>query len=167
MVKGMDVIGKKTIEGSTHCSECKAASHHRNPIPSETHTHSDQVLGRVFSNICKVQTVTHEGFKYFITFIDDFSQFLTIYPIKNKSDMLEKFKEYLAEVEWQTSCKLKTLQMDSGGKIFFIRLHFILKEHQHNSWINESAYSTRKQHCWKGQSDPGHHGHSNAEECWV
>ncbi len=41
MVKGMDVIGKKTIEGSTHCSESEAASHHRNPIPSKTHTHSD------------------------------------------------------------------------------------------------------------------------------
>ena len=45
MVKGMDVIGKKTIEGSTYCSECKSASHHRNPIPSETHTCSNQVLG--------------------------------------------------------------------------------------------------------------------------
>src|SRR5260370_42277824 len=78
MVKGMDVIGKKTIEGSTYCSECKSASHHRNPIPSETHTCSDQVLGRVFSNICEVQTVTHEGLKYFITFIDDFIRFLTI-----------------------------------------------------------------------------------------
>jgi len=99
MVKGMDVIGKKTIEGSTYCSECKSASHHRNPIPSETHTCSDQVLGRVFSDICEVQTITREGFKYFITFIDDFSRFLTVYPMKNKSDVLEKFKEYLAEAE--------------------------------------------------------------------
>src|SRR5258708_11814114 len=111
MVKGMDVVGKKDIEGSTHCSECEAASHHRNPIPSKTHTHSEQVLGRVFSDICEVQTITREGFKYFITFIDNFSQFLTIYPIKNKSDMLEKFKEYLTEAEQQTGCKLKTLWM--------------------------------------------------------
>src|SRR5258708_27091762 len=127
MVRGMDVIGKKTIEGSTHCSECEAASHHRNPIPSKTHTCSDQVLGWVFSNVCKVQTITHEGFKYFITFVNDFSQFLTIYPMKNKSDTLEKFKEYLAEAECQTGWKLKTLQMDGGGKYFLLDFTSYLK----------------------------------------
>ena len=99
MVKGMDIMGPKSISGSTYCPECEASSHHRNPIPSETHTHSNQVLGQVFSNVCEVQTMTHKGFKYFITFVDDFSHFLTIYPMKNKSDTLEKFKEYLAEAE--------------------------------------------------------------------
>src|SRR5260221_4075892 len=127
MVKGMDVIGKKTIEGSTHCSECKAASHHRNPIPSETHTCSDRVLGQVFSDVCEVQTITHEGFKYFITFIDDFSRFLTVYPMKNKSDALEKFKEYLAEAERQTSCRLKTLRTYGGGEYFSSEFNSYLK----------------------------------------
>ena len=69
----MDAIGRKTIEGLTHCSECESSSHHCNPIPSETHTHSDKVLGHVFSDVCEVQAVTCEGFRYFITFIDDYS----------------------------------------------------------------------------------------------
>jgi hypothetical protein len=108
MVKGIDVIGSTTQDGPTYCVECEASSHHRNPIPSETHTCSDKVLGW-FSNVCEVQIVTCEGYKYFITFIDDFSRFLTIYPIRNKSDALDKFKEYLAEAEQQTGCKLKAL----------------------------------------------------------
>src|SRR5258708_573963 len=99
MVKGMDVISLKSVEGLTYCSECEVSSHHCNPIPSETHTQSDQVLGQVFSDICEVQTMTHKGFRYFITFINDFSCFLVIYPMKNKSDALENFKEYLAKVE--------------------------------------------------------------------
>ncbi len=41
MVKGMDVMGPKSILGLTYCPECEASSHHRNPIPSETHTHSN------------------------------------------------------------------------------------------------------------------------------
>ena len=94
MVNGMDVIGRKTVEGLTYCPECEASSHHCNPIPSKTHTHSDQVLGQVFSDMGEVQTVTHKGFKYFITFVDDFSHHLIVYPMKNKSDALEKFKEY-------------------------------------------------------------------------
>ena len=40
-----------------------------------------------------------EGFKYFITFIDDYSRHLTIYPMKAKSDAIDKFKEYLAKAE--------------------------------------------------------------------
>src|SRR5258705_3471847 len=106
MVKGMDVIGSKSVEGPTYCSECEASSHHRNPIPSETHTQSDQVLGQVFSDVCEVQTMMCKGFRYFITFIDDFSRFLVIYPMKNKSDALENFKEYLAEAEQQTGSQL-------------------------------------------------------------
>src|SRR5260370_31596110 len=118
MANGMDIIGRKTIEGPTYCLECKVSSHHHNPIPSETHTHFDQVLGHVFSNICEVQTVTCEGFRYFITFIDDFSQHLVIYPMKNKSDPLEKFKEYLTKAEQQTDSKLKVFHTDGGGEYF-------------------------------------------------
>ncbi len=103
MVKGMDIIGLKLVEGSTYCSECKASSHHHNTIPSETHTQSNQILSQVFSDVCEVQTMMCKGFRYFITFVDDFSHFLFIYLIKNKSDTLEKFKEYLAEAEQQTS----------------------------------------------------------------
>jgi len=39
----------------------------------------------VFSDVCEVQTMMCEGFRYFITFVDDFSHFLVIYPMKNKS----------------------------------------------------------------------------------
>src|SRR5258708_3577213 len=44
--------------------------------------------------------------------------FLTVYPMKNKSDALEKFKEYLSEAERQTGCRLKTLRTDGGGEYF-------------------------------------------------
>ena len=78
MVEGMDVMGKKLMDDSTHCSECEVSSHHRNPIPSKTHTCANWILGQVFSDVCEVQTITCKGFKYFITFVDDFSHFLTI-----------------------------------------------------------------------------------------
>ncbi|KAA0050451.1 gag/pol protein [Cucumis melo var. makuwa] len=39
------------------------------------------------------------GYKYFISFIDDYSRYGHVYLIQNKSDSFEKFKEYKAEVE--------------------------------------------------------------------
>jgi hypothetical protein len=107
MVKDMDVIGSEAQAGPSYCAECEASSHHCNPIPSETHTRADQVLGRVFSDVCETQTVTREGFKYFITFVDDFSRYLTVYPMKKKSDALDRFKEYLAEAERQMGSNSK------------------------------------------------------------
>ena len=40
-----------------------------------------------------------EGFSYFITFIDDNSQYGHVYLMKHKSEALEKFKEFRYEVE--------------------------------------------------------------------
>ncbi|TYK26813.1 gag/pol protein [Cucumis melo var. makuwa] len=39
------------------------------------------------------------GFEYFISFIDDYSRYGYLYLIEDKSEALEKFKEYKAEVE--------------------------------------------------------------------
>lgn len=37
---------------------------------------------------------SHEGNKYFVTFIDDFTHFVMICLLKNKSEFFEKFKDY-------------------------------------------------------------------------
>ena len=39
------------------------------------------------------------GYDSFITFIDDYSRFGYIYPIKERSKTLDKFKIFKAEVE--------------------------------------------------------------------
>ena len=77
MAKGMDVIGNKS-DVSTYCEECEASGHTQLVIPKETLTRSNEVLGHIFSDVCEVQTVTCDGYQYFITFIDDHSCFLTV-----------------------------------------------------------------------------------------
>src|SRR5260370_14277337 len=72
MARGMDMIGNKG-DSSTYCEECEASGHTQSNILKETLTHSNEVLGRVFSDVCEVQTVTCQGFWYFITFVDDHS----------------------------------------------------------------------------------------------
>src|SRR5258708_18557486 len=117
MVKGMDVIGGKK-DVSVYCEECERSGHTRSPIPKETLTQSQCVLGCIFSYICEVQTITHEGFQYFITFVNNFSQFITVYPIKKKSDALDIFKDFLVESKRQTDKKLKVFHTDGGGEYF-------------------------------------------------
>ncbi|KAA0064270.1 gag/pol protein [Cucumis melo var. makuwa] len=57
-------------------------------------------LELVHSDLCGPMNVkARGGYEYFISFIDDYSRYGHVYLIQNKSDSVEKFKKYKAEVE--------------------------------------------------------------------
>ncbi|KAA0059681.1 gag/pol protein [Cucumis melo var. makuwa] len=57
-------------------------------------------LELVHSNLCGPMNVkARGGYKYFISFIDDYSRYNHVYLIHHKSDSFENFKEYKVEVE--------------------------------------------------------------------
>ena len=58
-----------------------------------------------------------DGFSYFITFTDDFSRYGYIYPIREKSEALDKFEIFKAEVENQHELKIKVVRSDRGANI--------------------------------------------------
>jgi hypothetical protein len=56
-----------------------------------------------------------DGYGSFITFTDDYSRYRYIYPIKERSEALDKFKIFKAEVENQHDIKIKIVRSDRGG----------------------------------------------------
>lgn len=69
------------------------------------------------------------GAAYFITFIDDYSRYITVYVLKNKSDAFEVFKQYMALVEKQTGSKIKRLRSDNGREYVNKQFDDFLKKH--------------------------------------
>jgi hypothetical protein len=59
-----------------------------------------------------------DGFDSFITFTDDYSRYGYIYPIKEKSEALDKFKIFKEEVENQHNQKIKVVRLDHGGEYY-------------------------------------------------
>jgi hypothetical protein len=59
-----------------------------------------------------------DGFDSFITFMDNFSRYGYIYPIKERSEVLDKFKIFKAEVENQHNIKIKLVRYDCGGEYY-------------------------------------------------
>ena len=59
-----------------------------------------------------------DGFDSFITFTDDYSRYGYIYPIREKSEALDKFKIFKAEVENQHNLKIKVVRSDRGGEYY-------------------------------------------------
>jgi hypothetical protein len=48
-----------------------------------------------------------DGYDSFITFTDDYSWFGYIYPIKERTETLDKFKIFKAEIKNQHNLKIK------------------------------------------------------------
>ena len=59
------------------------------------------------------------GYKYFITFVDDYSRNGYVYLMKRKFETFEKFKEFRAEVENQLGKHIKSIRSDRGGEYLF------------------------------------------------
>lgn len=56
------------------------------------------------------------GERYYITFMDDFTHFTVVYPLKHKSDALMMFKKYEALATTHFSNRLVCLRCDNGGE---------------------------------------------------
>ena len=58
------------------------------------------------------------GQRYFITFIDDYSRYGYLYLIHEKSQALDVFNSFKAEVELQLGKKIKAVKSDRGDEYY-------------------------------------------------
>ena len=59
---------------------------------------------------------SHSGYTYYVFFIDVYSKFTWIYPLKSKSKTLFVFQQFKTMVELQLNHKIKNVQSDWGGE---------------------------------------------------
>lgn len=115
MVEGMDFV--KHEERKSLCKGCIMGKQHRVPYPKGNSDNASEVLEIVHSDVCGPMNIPSLGQSvYFVTFIDDFSRFMHIYFIKQKSEVLEKFKEFFNMASNTTGKQVKILRTDNGGE---------------------------------------------------
>ena len=74
------------------------------------------ILQIIHTDICGPFLIKSvNGYDSFITFIDDYSRYVYIYPIKERIEALDKLKILKAEVENQHDLKIKIARSDRGG----------------------------------------------------
>ncbi|KAA0031662.1 gag/pol protein [Cucumis melo var. makuwa] len=67
---------------------------------------------------------------------DDYSRYGYLYLMEHKSEALEKFKKYKAEVENLLSKKIKILRSDRGGEYMDLRFQDYMTEHEIQSQLS-------------------------------
>src|SRR3954465_4036915 len=100
------------------CESCLMGKMTRTPFNDVVERAVD-LLGIIHTDVCgPMSSSTRNGYRYFVTFIDDISRYGYIYLMKHKSENFEKSKEFQNEVENQLNKKIKHLRSDRGGEYF-------------------------------------------------
>ena len=114
LVKGFNFDAKKNLE---FCEACTQGKLHRCSFPTSGATWASEPLGLVHSDLCgKINTKSCGGAEYFLTFTDDKTTYVWVYPLKQKGDVFNQFLEWKAAAEKSSGRKLKTLRTDNGGE---------------------------------------------------
>lgn len=80
---------------------------------------SSRPLELVHSDVCGfMEEATYDGYRYFVSFIDDYTHFIMVYLLKSKNEVFEKFKEYEAFSSAHFGQKLSRFRSDNGGEYY-------------------------------------------------
>lgn len=96
----------KCVQGKMHRLAFKSRKIHRATTPGQM----------IFSDVGSFETVSREGYKYFITFVDDCSKYIAVFPMKCKSYVFQCFKVFQATFEKSGDRPILALTTENGGK---------------------------------------------------
>ena len=134
MVEGM-IFADSLQQKDSICEGCVLGKMAKIPFPKKSMNRASIPLELVHTDLCgPMQVPSHGGSKYVLTFTDDYSRYTTVYFLKNKSDTILKFKEYVKLMETYSGQKvknlnIKTLRSDNGGEYTSNEFDTFCKEH--------------------------------------
>lgn len=112
----MKKIGLATDSAHLNCRSCLIGKMTRQPFPTST-SRSTRVLELVHTDVCgPMKNKTVSGYRYFVTFTDDFSRMSVVYLMNQKDEVLTKFMDYHQFMESSTGMKIKCIRSDNGGE---------------------------------------------------
>jgi len=116
MTKLVDGMSPELSKKET-CVPCLKAKQTKGSFPKGEARRASEILEIVHSDVCETSDgLSREGFKYFVTFIDDKTRYTYIGLLKQKSEVFDKFREYKSKVERHTGKHIKYLRSDNGGE---------------------------------------------------
>ncbi|CAL9014755.1 unnamed protein product [Prunus brigantina] len=113
MLKGLPKLDVRT---DTVCAGCQYGKAHQLPYEGSKFK-AKEPLELIHSDVFgPVKQPSISGMRYMVTFIDDFSRYVWVFFMKEKSDTFSKFKEFKEIVEGEMGKKIICLRTDNGGE---------------------------------------------------
>lgn len=111
---------------SLPCNSCFSNKIHKLPF-SNTTLSSSRPLDIIFSDVWTSPIHSIDGFKYYVLFVDHFTRYTWMFPMKAKSQVAQIFPSFKMLVENRFKSKITTLYSDNGGE--FVGLRSYLAQH--------------------------------------
>lgn len=114
-VDGITLKGKNEAPEEI-CQRCALGKMHKLPFLPGTRTVTG--IGElIHSDVCgPMQTPTSRGAKLFVLFKDEYSSYHTANLLRHKSEVPEKFRDYVHKLNFETGKRVTTLRSDNGGE---------------------------------------------------
>lgn len=107
---------------SFSCSVCLSNKSHKLPF-SQSFIVSTKPLEYVFSDVWSSPITSTDSHKYYLLFVDHYTRYSWLYPIKRKSQVQDIFQAFKPLVENRFNTKIKTLYSDNGGEYIALRAY--------------------------------------------
>jgi len=112
-----------------NCRICTLANIKCLKFPHKATNRADHPLFRIHCDICGPLPYAYGNFRYFITFIDDYFWYITIYFLKLKSDALKCFHEFRVATEKFLGYSIVFLQVDNAPELIQGQFRDYCKQH--------------------------------------
>lgn len=125
MLKGLPQL---EVRKDTICAGCQYGKAHQLPY-EESKWKAKGPLELIHSDVFgPVKQASLSGMKYMVTFIDDFSRYMWVYFMKEKSETFSKFKEFKEMKEAEVDKRIRCLRTDNGGEYTSDEFFYFLRE---------------------------------------
>ena len=98
------------------CNSCLSNKSHKLPFYNSSLS-SSKPLELLYTDVWGSPWIqSNDGFHYYVLFVDHFSKFTWLFPIRNKFDVVHIFSTFKAQVEKQFNTQILSIYFDNGGE---------------------------------------------------
>ena len=115
---------------SLDCESCQFAIHHRLSYSLRVNKQASAPFELVHSDVwgpCPVVSPT--GFRYFVTFVDDYSRTTWLYLMKNRSELFSHFCAFCAKIHTQFHVYVQHLRTDNAKEYVSEQFQSFMLQH--------------------------------------
>ena len=111
------------------CKHCQVGKQERASFKTKEYS-SSKPLELVHTDLCGPMRIKSlQGDLYFMLFVDDFTRMCWVFFLKEKLEVLKKFKTFKILVENEIGKKLKCLRSDNGGELTSKEFNLFCENH--------------------------------------
>lgn len=137
--KGIQISAMDKTEYCDGCAFGKCQRTNFREIPKAT-----KVGELIVTDVCgPIEKPSWSGYRFFVTFKDDFSQYRKIYFIRHKNEVVTCFEHYVKYIHTQTGNVIKMIMSDNGTE--YTDQAFVEIANKNGIQIGRSAINTPQQ----------------------